>query len=160
MFTLTVEPCRNVERRTRERVRTSDNCRLGCTELRTIHDQLQVLEVARKRVPFTVTVTVLTFTPSAEAAVRAYEPISWFARTLRQALGAKAVFCAAVKLEFESVRALPFAPDELSDWLEIWPCKLFWPDSESKFAVTVWKLAVDWMSALSDKTRVVFAGMT
>jgi hypothetical protein len=99
-------------------------------------------EEAVKPVLGRLMLTVETFTPSAVEAVSAYDPISWPVEFFDKTCVPKLVFCVTVRLEFESVKALPLAPDESADWLEIWPCKLLLPVSFKRFAVTVVKFAV------------------
>src|SRR5258708_2124158 len=100
--------------------------------------------------------TLETFTPSAEAALNEYEPIFWLDVFLATFCVPSAVFCVTVKLELESDKLLPFAAPELPVWLEVNPCKLVvLPVNAATRDV---KLAVDCMSALSERTRVVFAG--
>jgi len=96
------------------------------------------------------------FTPSAEEAVKEYEPISRFETPAEMLWLPKALFAAAESDEAASVKAEPCAPEVLPIWLEIKPCKLFEP---CKIApVTVAKFAVDCTSTRSERTRVVFAG--
>ena len=59
------------------------------------------------------------------------------------------------KLETKDT-ALPVAPEEEPPWLDVNPCRL--PLSPTSAPVTVVKDAPDWISALKDKTLVVFAG--
>jgi len=85
--------------------------------------------------PFATILTLLTFTPSAEEAVKAYEPTFWLDTPGETVWPPNAVFWPTVMLELASDKALPVAgPDELN-WLEIWPCKLL--DSWRSEAVTV-----------------------
>jgi hypothetical protein len=55
---------------------------------------------------FAVMLTVFTFTPSAEAAVRAYEPISWLVEPFDKPCVPRPLFCVAVNSLVESERAL------------------------------------------------------
>ena len=86
-----------------------------------------------------------------------YEPIFTFEELVVTVTGLpRALFCVTVSNEEESEIALPTAPEELADALEVMPCKLLL--SLISEAVTVLKLAPDWISPFKDNTRVVFAG--
>ena len=77
-----------------------------------------------KYAPLAWTLTLETVTPSAEDAVKAYELIFWPVTPAEITALPKALFTEGTKLELESDKALPVAPDELADALEIKPNKL------------------------------------
>src|SRR5947209_6453147 len=72
---------------------------------------------------FAWTLTVETFTPSAEEAVRANEPMRWFETPFATFWLPSALFCAVVRLEAASARELPVTAPEEFVWLEVRPCK-------------------------------------
>ncbi len=105
---------------------------------------------------------LLTVTPSAEEAVKAYEPTFLFLEFAEMVCPPKALFAATVRLDETKLNALPFEEALEAIWLEVKPCKLF--VLPVKTPVTVLKVVcpVDvaaWTSASNDSTRVVFAGM-
>ena len=99
---------------------------------------------------------LFTRTPSAEEAVNAYELIFRPAAPPERVTVPIALFRAIVKLEAAKVNALPLTDALEAVDAEVWPCKLL--VLPVKMPVTFENAAVDFTSAIKDKTRVVFAG--
>ncbi len=68
---------------------------------------------------------LLIVTPSACDAVKAYEPIFWLIEFVDKVCAPSELSCVTVKLDCESVKELPEAPEVAPSLLEIMPCKLF-----------------------------------